>query len=134
MPTLPNATLESINDVRPEKEVEELEPVLSQCGITAGIAHIEPLQSSQSIIPSIQEVDETPMQELRQCFLPEGFNASTKEILDKVWASAFYEANIPFNVMRHPMFIHAVRETARLQMPATVIQCGAYKVIDCQKG
>ena len=41
--TLPTATLESVNNVRAEEEVEELEPVLSQCGITAGIVHREPL-------------------------------------------------------------------------------------------
>ena len=39
VPTLPTATLESVNDVCAEEEVEELEPVLSQCGIVAGIAH-----------------------------------------------------------------------------------------------
>ena len=38
VPTLPTATLESVNDVRAEEEVEELEPVLSQCGVAAGIA------------------------------------------------------------------------------------------------
>ena len=117
VPTLPNAILESINNVRTEEEVEELEPVLSQCGITTRIAHIELLQSSQSTIPSLQEVDEIPMRELCQCSLPKDFNASTKEILDKVWASTFYEANIPFNVVRHPTFIHVVRETACLRMP-----------------
>ena len=117
VPTLPSATLESVNDVSAEEEVEELEPILSQRGIAAGIAHKEPLQSSQSTVPSLREVDDTPMQELHQRSLHEGFNASTKEILDRVWASAFYEANIPFNVVRHPTFIHAVHETARLQMP-----------------
>ena len=117
VPTLPTATLESVNDVRAEEEVEELEPILSQCGITARIAHREPLQSSQSTIPSLREVDDAPMRELRQRSLLESFNASTKEILDKVWASTFYKANISFNVVRHPTFIHAVHETARLQMP-----------------
>ena len=112
MCTLPTATLESVNDVRIEEEVEELEPVLSQCGITAGIAHREPLQSSQSTVPSLRE------QELCQRSLREGFNALTKEILDKVWASAFYEGNIPFNMVRHPTFIHAEHETTRLRMPA----------------
>ena len=53
VPTLPTATLESVNDVRADEEVEELEPVLSQCGITARIAHREPLQSSQSTISSL---------------------------------------------------------------------------------
>ena len=118
VPTLPTATLESVNDVRAEEEVEELEPVLSQCGVAAGIAHREPLQSFQSTVPSLREVDDAPKRELRQRSLPEGFNASTKEILDRVWASAFDEANISFNVVRHPTFIHAVHETARLQMPA----------------
>ena len=61
VPTLPNAILESINDVCTEKEVEELEPVFSQYGITARIAHKKPLQSYESTIPSLQEVDETPM-------------------------------------------------------------------------
>ena len=117
VPTLPAATLESVNDVRAEEEVEELEPVLSQCKITAGIAHREPLQSSQSTAPSLREVDDAPTWELCQRSLFEGFNASTKEILDKIWASVFYKANISFNVVRHPMFIHAVHETTRLRMP-----------------
>ena len=53
VPTLPPVTLESINDVRAKEEVEELEPVLSQCGVAVGIAHREPLQSSQSTVPSL---------------------------------------------------------------------------------
>ena len=114
VPTLPTATLESVNDVHTKKEVEELEPVLSQCGIRAGITHTEPLQSSQSTIPLLREVDDTHIWELRQHSLPQGFNVLTKEILDKFWASAFYEANIPFNVVRHPTFIHAVWEIAHL--------------------
>ena len=118
VPTLPIATLESVSDVCAEEEVEELEPVLSQCGIAVGIAHRKPLQSSQSTVLSLRENDDAPTRELRQLSLPEGFNASTKEILDKVWASAFYEANIPFNVVRHPTFIHVVHETARLRMLA----------------
>ena len=53
VPTLPTATLESVVDVRAEEKVEELEPVLSQCGIAIGIAHREPLQSSQSTVLSL---------------------------------------------------------------------------------
>ena len=89
VPTLLTATLESVNNVRTEEEVEELEPVLSQCRITAGIAHKEPLQSSQGTVPSLREVDDTLMRELRQRSLLEGFKALTKEILDKVWTSIF---------------------------------------------
>ena len=53
VPTLPTATLESLNNVRAEEEMEELEPVFLQCGITTGIVHREPLQSSQSTILSL---------------------------------------------------------------------------------
>jgi hypothetical protein len=37
--------------------------------------------------------------------------------LDRTWASAFYEANIPFNVIRHPAFIYAMKEIAKHRMP-----------------
>jgi hypothetical protein len=57
-------------------------------------------------------------EDLRQLSMTEGFNASTKLHLDRAWASAFYEANIPFNVIRHPAFIYAVKETIKHQMPA----------------
>jgi hypothetical protein len=55
-------------------------------------------------------------QELRQLSMTEGFNASTKLHLDKAWASAFYEANIPFNIIRHPEINYAVKETAKHRM------------------
>ena len=70
VPTLPTIKLENINDIRAEEEVEELEPILLQCGSTVGIAHREPLQSSQSTVPSLQEVDDAPTRELRQRSLP----------------------------------------------------------------
>ena len=35
-----------------------------------------------------------------------------------MWATAFYEANIPFNIVRHPAFVNVVRETVRHWMPA----------------
>lgn len=37
--------------------------------------------------------------------------------LNRVWATTFYEANIPFNIVRHPTFVHDVRKIACLQMP-----------------
>ena len=46
VPTLPTAKIKSLNNICTKEEVEELEPVLSQCGITTEIAHREPLQSS----------------------------------------------------------------------------------------
>ena len=57
-------------------------------------------------------------QELRQATLPEGFNISKRQLLDKAWSSAFYEANIPLNIIKHPTFVKAVQETARARMPA----------------
>ena len=71
----------------------------------------EPLQMSQTTPRSDTRVHDTPPQELRQLNIFEGFNASTKQHLDSVWATTFYEANIPFNVVRHPASVYTVRET-----------------------
>jgi hypothetical protein len=43
----------------------------------------------------------TPPRELHQLNITEGFNVSTKQLLDRAWTTAFYEANIPFNIVRH---------------------------------
>jgi hypothetical protein len=61
-------------------------------------------------------VHRTP-QDLRQLSMTERFIASTKLHLDRAWASVFYEANIPINVIRHPAFIYAVKETVKHRMP-----------------
>jgi hypothetical protein len=37
-------------------------------------------------------------------------NAKRKE-LDEKWATFFYEANVPFNVVRHPSFIATMQAT-----------------------
>ena len=73
---------------------------------------------SQTTFRSNTRVQDTPPQVLRQLNISEGFNASTKQHLDSVWATAFYKANIPFNVVRHPAFVYTVHETARHWMPA----------------
>ena len=72
-----------------------LEPILSQFVNNKR----EPLQMSQTTSRSNTRVQDTPLQELRQLNISEGFNASTKQHLDSVWATAFYKANIPFNVV-----------------------------------
>ena len=102
-----------IEDLHMEHDVP-LEPILSQ----SVNREREPLQMSQATSWSNTRVQDTPLQELRQLNISEGFNASTKQHLDNVWATAFYEANIPFNVVRHPAFVNAVRETVRHRMPA----------------
>ena len=102
-----------IEDPHVEHDVP-LEPILSQ----SVNREREPLQMSQATSRSNTRVQDTPPQELRQLNISEGFNASTKQHLDNMWATAFYEANIPFNVVRHPAFVNAVRETVRHRMPA----------------
>ena len=49
----------------------------------------EPLQMSQATSRSNTRVQDTPPQELRQLNISEGFNASTEQHLDNVWATAF---------------------------------------------
>lgn len=45
--------------------------------------------------------------------MEDSFDLATRQNLDAKWASFFYEANIAFNVVRHPAFISAVQETAK---------------------
>ena len=103
----------AIKDPHVEHDVP-LEPILSQ----SVNRERKPLQMSQATSRSNTRVQDTPPQELRQLNIFEGFNALTKQHLDNVWATAFYEANIPFNVVRHPAFVNAVREIVRHWMPA----------------
>ena len=92
----------------------QLEPILSQ----SVNREREPLQMSQTTQWSNTRIHDTPPQELRKLNISKEFNTSTKQHLDSVWATAFYEANIPFNVVRHPTFVYVVRETPLYRMPA----------------
>ena len=73
---------------------------------------------SQTTPQSNTRVQDTPPQELRQLNISEEFNALTKQHLDSVWATPFYKANIPFNIVRHLAFVNAVHKTARYRIPA----------------
>lgn len=53
---------------------------------------------------------------LRQLSMQEGLHSSAKLSLDRIWSTAFYEANIPFNVVRHPSFVNAVKQTAAMKL------------------
>ena len=79
---------------------------------------VELFQNSQTTRALESALVDSEPRELRQATLPEGFNTSVRQLLDRVWSSAFYEANIPFNIIRHPTFVKAVQETARVRMPA----------------
>jgi hypothetical protein len=93
---------EDIPSVLPQEQdsqEQEFEPNNSQSTNTSEAMGREPaLRSPRSASMGLRAVHQTP-QDLRQLSLIEGFNASTKLHFYKAWASAFYEANIPFNVI-----------------------------------
>ncbi len=60
-------------------------------------------------------------QTFQQVSLLEGLNLARKQNLDKKWATFFYEADIPFNVVRHPTFIKVVKATSESQTYYTII-------------
>ena len=49
---------------------------------------------------------------MRQQDLYEVYQLNKRKELDEKWASFFYDANVPFNVGRHPTFVEAVNATA----------------------
>ena len=51
---------------------------------------------------------------MRQQDMNEAYQISKQKELDMLWASFFYEANMAFNVVRHPTFIKAVNSTANI--------------------
>jgi hypothetical protein len=103
-----------------DSQQEEFETNNSQSTNTSEAMGREPaLRSPRSASMGLGAVHRT-LQDLRQLSMTKGFNASIKLHLDRAWASAFYEANIPFNVIRHPAFIYAVKEIAKHWMPACI--------------
>jgi hypothetical protein len=45
---------------------------------------------------------------LRQQHMSEAYHTAKRKELDEKWANFFYQANVAFNVVRHPSFIAAV--------------------------
>jgi hypothetical protein len=107
----------SIPPQEQDSQEEEFETNNSQSTNTSEAMCKEPvLRSPRSASMGLGTVHRTP-QDLRQLSMTERFIASTKLHLDRAWASVFYEANIPINVIRHPAFIYAVKETVKHRMP-----------------
>jgi hypothetical protein len=52
---------------------------------------------------------------LRQQHMNEAYYIAKRKELDEKWAKNFYQANAPFNVVRHPSFTTAVRATSLAQ-------------------
>jgi hypothetical protein len=50
---------------------------------------------------------------LWQQYMSEAYHTAKRKELDEKWAIFFYQANVPFNVVRHPSFTAAVRATLR---------------------
>jgi hypothetical protein len=48
---------------------------------------------------------------LRQQHINEAYHTAKWKELDEKWANFFYQANVPFNVVRHPSFTATVRAT-----------------------
>ena len=117
IPSYPE-NIPSINPQEQDSQEEEFQTNNSQTTNTSEAMGRElALRSPRSASIGLGAVYQTP-QDLRQLSRTEGFNASRKLHLDRAWASTFYEANIPFNVIRYPTFIYPVKETAKHQMPA----------------
>jgi hypothetical protein len=49
---------------------------------------------------------------LRQQHMSEAYHTTKRKELDEKWANFFYQANVAFNVVRHPSFTAAVRATS----------------------
>jgi hypothetical protein len=49
---------------------------------------------------------------LRQQHMSEAYHTAKQKELDEKWANFFYQANVAFNVVRHPSFTAAVQATS----------------------
>ena len=72
-------------------------------------SHIERSESTR--IPS--RGDSCTARPMRQQSMAEAYQIEKRNELDEKWAAFFYEANVPFNVVRHPTFIAAVEATLK---------------------
>lgn len=89
------------------------EPIVVGPPHVAGPSHQTPNNpDSVDSTPTTVETRRTAPQVSRQWSMDEALQVGTRQKLNKLWASFFYEANIAFNVVRHPAFVKAVKETA----------------------
>ena len=71
-------------------------------------------QGGPSVVadPRSQAGSSTP-RSLRQQDMSEAYQIAKRKELDGKWASFFYEANVAFNIVRHPAFMAVVNATAQ---------------------
>jgi hypothetical protein len=53
--------------------------------------------------------------------MSKAYHIAKRKELDEKWATLFYEANVAFNVVRHPSFVVAVKATSQA-MRTTLIR------------
>ena len=94
-------------------------PTSSQSTPTnGGIANVtsvgpsSPVRGTSSTEPSRVASCTVRSRSIRQQDLDEVYQLNKRKELDEKWASFFYDANVPFNVGRHPTFVEAVNATA----------------------
>ena len=83
-----------------------------------GIANVtsvgpsSPIRGTSSTEPSRVASCTVRCCSMRQQDLDEVYQLNKRKKLDEKWGSFFYDANVPFNVGRHPTFVEAVNATA----------------------
>ena len=94
-------------------------PTLSQSTPTnGGIANVtsvgpsSPVRGTSSTEPNQVASCTVRSRSMRQQDLDEVYQLNKWKELDEKWVSFFYDANVPFNVDRHPTFVEAVNATA----------------------
>ena len=84
-------------------------------GSTANVASVGPssfVRGTSSTEPSRVASCTVRSRSMWQQDLDEVYQLNKWKELDEKWASFFYDANVPFNVGRHPTFVEAVNATA----------------------
>jgi hypothetical protein len=58
-----------------------------------------------------QQLNVVGLHRIQQQHMSEAYHTAKRKELDEKWANFFYQANVAFNVVRHPSFTAAVRAT-----------------------
>ena len=87
-------------------------PTNGGIGNVASVGPSSPIRGTSSTEPSWVASCTVRSRSMRQQDLDEVYQLNKRKELDEKWASFFYDANVPFNVGRHPTFVEAVNATA----------------------
>ena len=87
-------------------------PTNGGIGNVASVGPSSPIRGTSSIEPSRVASCTMRSSSMQQQDLDEVYQLNKRKELDEKWVSFFYDANVPFNVGRHPTFVEAVNATA----------------------